>query len=814
MKNKIVILTFFIGFSVFSQRVKVLDCDTKEPISNVIIYNEKKDEYTHTNRKGEADISLFKKNENIVFHHLSYDSKTILKKELAPVIFLCKKSEQLEELILSVSKLKQNRSRIAETVAVVSKAEIQKRLPQTSADLLSSMEGVKVQKSQMGGGSPVIRGMEANRVLLVVDGVRMNNAIYRTGHLHNSISVSPNTLERTEVLFGPSSVTYGSDALGGVVHYYTKTPKLSPVFKTKTSLYSRYSTVNKEFSNAVDFSLQDKKWATFTSISYSKFGDLMMGKNRRHGFNQWGKVDEYSNNTDTYYSDTPVKNDNPNLQKNTGYNQMDILQKIVVPIKTTTMVLNFQHSKSSDIPRFDKLTGRKKGKLKFAEWHYGPQQRTLLSSQFKIQPEKKWLQKGTVTVAYQNIKESRIQRKFGSLNRFYRKENVDVFSLNGDFVPFINTKGNTLSYGFETAYNKVNSKAFGRRLKVSGHKITGFDRNRDFKVATRYPDAGGFYGNGAFYLNYRQNLNKIVTLNSGVRFSYTYLKAKWDDDTFIKLPKKTLEISNVAFNYTLGGVYTPTKDLQLNLVASSGFRSPNIDDIGKVREKKGKVTLPNPFLRPEYAYNFELGAIKYLNDRNFKATFTGYYTILKNYIARDYVMEGLHKKKVIYDGQEAVAIMNTNKGDAYIFGGTLGFRGIISDHIFTKSFITYTYGRAKDTDRPLSSIPPLYGRFELGYTNDIFDVIAYWKFNARKKIEDTNLIEGIDNVSQTPFLSSSNYYGTPAWNTLNVRAKYQVLDELNLYFLVENILDTHYKEFASSISAGGINISLAVLFSL
>ena len=92
---------------------------------------------------------------------------------------------------------------------------------------MAAVPGIKVQKSQFGGGSPVLRGMESNRVLLVVDGVRMNNAIYRKGHLQNSITVSPNQLDRTEIIFGPSSVVYGSDALGGVIHYYTKHQKLS-----------------------------------------------------------------------------------------------------------------------------------------------------------------------------------------------------------------------------------------------------------------------------------------------------------------------------------------------------------------------------------------------------------------------------------------------------------------------------------------------------------------------------------------------------------------------------------------------------------
>ena len=85
----------------------------------------------------------------------------------------------------------QKANRIVEQIAVVTAKDIEQISPQTSADILTAVPGIKVQKSQFGGGSPVLRGMESNRVLLVVDGVRMNNAIYRKGHLQNAITVKP-----------------------------------------------------------------------------------------------------------------------------------------------------------------------------------------------------------------------------------------------------------------------------------------------------------------------------------------------------------------------------------------------------------------------------------------------------------------------------------------------------------------------------------------------------------------------------------------------------------------------------------------------
>ncbi|VAW24588.1 FIG00930387: hypothetical protein [hydrothermal vent metagenome] len=485
MRVLLVSFLCFITVSVKAQQVKVLDRGTNFPIENVTIYNDSKDKVVYTNKKGIADLSIFKPSDIISFNHLSCFEYEILKKELSKigfVVYLTKKSERLNEIVLSASKGEETRSRIAEQIVVVAREEIKKIAPQTTADLLANLPGIKVQKTQFGGGSPVLRGMEANRVLLVVDGVRMNNAIYRAGHLQNSITISPNIIDRTEVIFGPSSVIYGSDALGGVIHYFTKTPKTSSNKQINTSYYSRFSSVNSEFTNEANIEIRNKKWASYTSVSYSKFGNLRMGKVRNHGFNNWGKVVEYSNNTNSYYNAIPVVNSNSNIQKNTGYKQTDILQKIAIPVsKKSNLIFNFQYSESSNINRFDKLNEYSDNELKFAEWYYGPQKRLLISSQLKVKPNKKWLQKGTITAAFQNIKESRVQRKFSSLNRSYRNENVAVWSLNGDFfVPLTKENNRILSYGFEGTYNKVNSNAYGKTLNVVGNTIIGF--NDDFFV--------------------------------------------------------------------------------------------------------------------------------------------------------------------------------------------------------------------------------------------------------------------------------------------------------------------------------------------
>ena len=817
MKRFFLLVIYFTIFTSAAQSITVLDADSKFAITNVTVFNEDRSKRAVSDANGVVNISDFTENEILSFIHISYVEYEILKRQISNtnIVYLNSAALQLEEVFLSASKGKETRKRIAEQIAVFSIKDIQRVAPQTSADLLAEIPGIKIQKSQAGGGSPIMRGMEANRVLLVVDGVRMNNAIYRKGHLQNSITVSPNILDRTEIIFGPSSVIYGSDALGGVIHYYTRKPSISDKYQSNISILNRYSSVNDEFTTHAGIELSFKKIASFTSVSHSKFGDLRMGKTRNHGFDDWGKVFEYSNNTNSFYNLNPVINTNPEIQKNSGYNQTDVLQKFYVPLsKKTDLTFNFQYSTSSDIPRFESLTERRDGELRFSEWYYGPQKRVMISSQLNLQPEKKWADRGTITVAYQNIKESRINRKFESLDRTIRKEEVDVFSINSDFsVPLTASKDRILSYGIEFTHNDVTSTPEGKKLLVDpldgeSGEIIGFSDT--FAVQSRYADGGSTYTTSAGYVNYRQDISKKSTLNSGIRFTNTHLSATWIDATFITLPDNDISLNNSAITATFGYIYKPSSEWQFNTVLSSGFRSPNIDDTGKVRERSGNVTVPNINLRPEFAYNAELGILKYFNNKKFHIGLTTYYTLLDNYIIRDdFMLNG--SSTILYDGELGNIVANVNKNTAYIVGGTFTFKGNISKQLITRGSVTYTKGKTYDTDEPLSSIPSLFGLLEVTHEKGRFETGLNIKFNARKKPKDYNISEGIDRIEQTPVLASGEYYGSPSWTTLNFNSKYRISKNFDFLFMIDNIFDIHYKEFASGISAPGRNFSFSLI---
>ena len=823
MRDLIFLLVFLIHSFSYSQRIKTIDKQTGKIIRNVTVYNEGLTINLSSNNEGFVDVSEFDENEKILFSHISYallkTKKSILQKQKL-LVYLTKQSEQLDEVVLSVFKNEERTNRVAEQIAVISTKDIQKISPQTSADLLATIPGIKVQKSQFGGGSPVIRGMESNRVLLVVDGVRMNNAIYRKGHLQSSITVAPNLLDKTEVVFGPSSVIYGSDALGGVIHYFTKTPKLSEKNEVNSQFFSRFSSVNQEVTTTVSAEVGFPNWASFTSISHSDFGDLKIGKNRNHGFNDWGKVFYYSENTNRNYSETPTLNSDPELLKNTGYRQTDVLQKFFVTLsKNTDLKINLQYSTSSDIPRFDRLSELENSSLKFAEWNYGPQNRLLVSSQLLINPNKKWIESGIITGAYQHIEESRIQRKFGSLDRSHREESVNVFSLNGDFsVSLTQDKKRKLSYGFEFAYNDVVSKSYGKTLNISNGEMNGYSDN--FMVQSRYPDGGSNYLSAAAYIGYRQDVTQKSTLNTGLRVTNTNLNAIWMDPTFIQLPETNITSNNSAVTATIGYVYRSNENWQLNSILSSGFRSPNIDDIGRIREKRGNVSIPNIHVNPEIAYNAEIGIQKYFNDKKFRVGTNFHYTLLDNYIQRDFIYNADgSKKQVQFDGEYGNAVSNQNKGTAYILGYTINYLGEVSSTLNTSGFITYTKGRTYDTQEPMSSIPPLFGQFELNFKKNKIELGAAVRFNSKKDIEDFNITEGIDNHDLTPIIDpnavidTDKYYGSPSWMTIGVTSNYLMNDTFSIQARLDNIFDEHYIEFASGISAPGRNVSVSFVAS-
>ena len=795
----------------FAQQISVKDSETNEVLSDVAVFNESKEKSIISDLNGNVDLELFSNERKVFFQLLGYSLLELYLDDVedGSTVLLYPESQNLDEVILSVARSASNVNQIAEKVSVIKSEDLFISSPSSGAEMLELSPGVRIQKSQGGGGSPIIRGFEANRVLIVVDGVRMNNAIYRSGHLQNSITIDPSNIERAEVIFGSSSVGYGSDAMGGVIHYYTKNPILKNSKKISSSFTSNFNSANNSVINNFNTYYSSDNWGSITSISISKYGDIKMGKKRNHGYSDWGLTSIFSQNSRYKFYAEPSINSDKNIQKNTGYSQVDLFQKFLFRIGDNNLLnLNIQFSESSDIDRFDQLSIQMDDSLKFSEWYYGPQKRLLISPSLRIFPKKKFMDKGVITFGFQKVNESRIKRKFNSLNRSHQIEDLKVLSLNGDFDTSFNN-GHTVSYGIETTYNHNYSKAYDRILSVDGNNVIGLGTKT--AIPTRYPSDGSSYASFASYVNWSWNMSEFFTFNVGTRLTFTKLKASWNDIISVNPQLSKVNLNSEALTTTVSMKLRPSNKIQINTVLSSGFRNPNIDDIGKIRENNGLLVVPNTFLKPEYAYNLDLGVdYRSLNGKSY-FSIRGFSTIISRHIGRaEYTVYSdittTDTSTIIYNNEEVTTIANKNLGNRFIHGFSIDGFNNLSRSLKIDYSLTYTQGDNNESYGPLPSISPLFGSLSLNYINNDLTIRAVYKFSDSKDPSEFS-IGGEDGLDETPYIIGQdglkNFLGTPSWSDFSIFASKKISSNSSLRLGIMNIFDIHYRTFASGISAPG-----------
>jgi hemoglobin/transferrin/lactoferrin receptor protein len=709
-------------------------------------------------------------------------------------IFLVPSALKLEEVVISANKFQEDKKDIPRQIQSISKGQIQFQNRQNIADLLENTGNVFMQKSQQGGGSPVLRGFESNRILLVIDGVRMNNAIYRGGHLQNVLRIDQNILNRAEVLFGGGSTIYGSDALGGVLYFETILPKI----KTNNyNAYYRFGSVNNESTVHFDINIGKKKWAHLMSFTNSNFGDLRQGTNKE-------SIDGDSIYQRNYYAgrinnrDTMLKNNDPSLQLGTAYNQYDIVYKALYARRSTEQhVFNFQLSNTNNVPRYDRLNEWKGTKnYRSAEWYYGPELRTLASYQYRRMTKSAFVDYYKMNLAYQYIEESRYDRNWQAANLNQRNEFLHVASINIDANKLIKHSPNMkheFRYGFDGQFNYVASNANAKNI------ITG----KTTSNASRYPDGGSTMSYLATYFSHSLEIGKKFIVSDGLRVNYVELNSTFNNKSFFPFLANNFTQQNSAINGNIGLVYLPIKAIKLYTNLSTAFRAPNLDDVNKVFDSKSgeAIIIPNPELKPEYTYNYELGYCA-VACKKVKLEGNVYFTQIDDaIIIKATTLNG--SDSALYNGVNTKVFSNQNAQQAYIFGYNAQLAVDINSNFMAFSSINYTYGRLKngDNETPLDHIPPMFGRSAIQFHKNKLMVEFSSVYNGWKRITDFNLTGEDNAVYATP-------QGSPAWYTLNLKAQYSfgTKGKIQLQTGIDNITDTQYRVFASGMSAAGRNV--------
>ena len=352
-------------------------------------------------------------------------------------------------------------------------------------------------------------------------------------------------------------------------------------------------------------------------------------------------------------------------------------------------------------------------------------------------------------------------------------------------------------FGGEYVLNQVNSTGVTEDISA-GIKQSG---------PSRYPKSD--WSSLAVYINNNFNLNEKTILQAGLRYNQFLLNADFDT-SFYSFPYQNTSLNNGAITGSLGMVYRPTETWILSSNFGTAFRSPNVDDIGKVFDSEpGSVVIPNPDLTAEYAYNVDVGIAKVFGN-SVKADLTVFYTILDNaMVRRNFQLNG--KDSVNYDGTLSQVQALQNGALSRVFGIQAGFEIKLPKGFTISANANYQLGEEEldNGDKsPSRHAAPFFGISRLSYVSNKLSLQFYAQFQAERKFVDLAVEE--QGKTEIYALDKNGKPYAPSWYTLNLKANYLLTPIFSVSAGLENITDQRYRSYSSGISAPGRNYIMSL----
>jgi hemoglobin/transferrin/lactoferrin receptor protein len=544
---------------------------------------------------------------------------------------------------------------VPESITSVSRVQIEEQAPRSSPEALMNETGIWVQKTNHGGGSPIIRGLVGNQVLLLVDGIRLNNATCRYGPNQYLSTVDPGLIERIEATRGSGSVLYGSDALGGVVQIISKTPSFSTTdFEVGGHATGKWMSEGMEKSTRAEVDMASKQVAFLGGFSVRNFGNLVAG----------GGLGVLSP---------------------TGYHERSGDAKLLVRTGTAGLLsAAFQQLTQHDVPRYDQVA---QGGYDFYNFH--PQIRQLSYLRWGYSADLPWLQSFKVTGSLNRSIEGLNSQRNNSSDIRKQRDEVNTIGLIAEVIS--NPKPNWHAQsGVEYYFDNVSSKAF----------VLNSITNDETALRGSYADGSTSYSL-AMFTNHQFDWNKFQ-FSAGTRFNRITVSVI--DNVFgnQKINPDAL-VANAGITYKL--------HRYLNAIASinTGFRAPNIDDMSKFGTLEANVfEIPSKNLSPERSLSIESG-IKFSNEK-ISGTIAAYQTKLFDLIDRvaaQYNGADLFEGRKVYQKQ--------NIGEAVLRGVEADIEATLGQSLSVFGNLTYTHGKNLTKEEPMRRIPPMFGRMGLRY---------------------------------------------------------------------------------------------------
>ncbi|MCB0688597.1 MAG: TonB-dependent receptor [Saprospiraceae bacterium] len=649
----------------------------------------------------------------------------------------------LKEVVISATRHHSSRKNIPYATDILPEKNIEYFLPRSTPEALTGMTGILVQKTNHGGGSAFVRGLTGNQTLTIIDGIRLNNPTFRYGPNQYLNTIDPYSIDKIEVVRGSGSVQYGSDALGGVIHILTKEPAFNDQPKFKGGITGKVMSQDMEYTGIPELEFQSKKITARFGLTVRSFGDLVGGKNT-------------------------------GIQSPSGYNEHSIDTKIKWKIKDRILLTGaYQSTAQNKVPLYHKVSLEN-----FEYYYFDPQIRQLGYVKLNIEPNQKWINKINITSSLQNSKESRKYHKLE--NEFKYNESDKVLTFGNTLDIFSNIAPSwSANTGVEYYYSLVNSS----RTQID------IQNNTMASLRGLYPDDAAADNLSAYTLHHFKAGR--FNFEAGLRYNHFIISIPNSDPQLaggdnIRVKPSSL-VSNLGLLYQLGAGH------YFSLTHSTGYRAPNIDDLGTLGLVDFRYEIPAYNLKPEKSHNVEIG-YRFIG-KSTRVDLSLFQMNLRDLITR----EKLEDEFV--DGYNVYIKENSQK--SVIRGFEFSLEHQLTEFWSFQTSTTYTYGQNLSKDEPMRRIPPLFGRNALQYQNDSWRITVEHLFAGSQKrlsggdIDDNRIPDG----------------GTPGWNIINAYVSYP-LKTLDLRLGLQNLFNKDYRTHGSGINGVGRSVFLAVSWNL
>lgn len=623
-------------------------------------------------------------------------------------------------------------------ISSITNQQIVEKGARTSPEALMGVSGVFIQKTNHGGGSAFIRGLTGNQTLIVLDGIRLNNAIYRYGPNQYLNTIDMFTINKIDVLKGIGAVEYGSDAMGGIIHVKTKENASNELNKISLNNTSKFISSGMEKTNRTNVQYATNKWNFIGGFSLKKYGDLLGGGNI-------GK------------------------QKPTGYNELNYDLKTKIKINShSEIVYSSQNTIQKNVPIYHKI-GLENYKTNQIDY----QIRYLNYLKYKYVSNKKWISEIIINASTQRSIEQRSNQKNNSSIFRNEADTVKNIGLTAEIVskPYKNW---TINTGFDYYKDQIFSEAIE----------TNSDLNTKIFKRGLYPN-GSIYKNSSLFNIHNLNFNKLSII-AGLRYNFFQIQMNEPTLGNIIINPSAL-VSNFGFNYQLN------KYSYLFGSITTGYRAPNIDDLGSLGIVDFRYEIPSYDLRPEKSLNTELG-YKYRSNK-IDFSIVTFKMKLKDIIAR-----------VLVDGKVISGYNVYNKKNiesSYINGAEVNYTNLLSKFLTWYTNATYTHGQNVTKNEPMRRIPPFFGQNKLTWSNQNKTLAITHQFAGKQD----RLAQGDKDDNRIGKL------GTPGWNIFNVDAGWQ-FKKLSVNTSLINISNVQYKTHGSGVYGMGRAVNLTIQWNI